>query len=276
MSHCRTLALLLIAVPLGAQSAPTRPLDPKNVDHRYGACEDFYMFANNGWIERNPIPAAFASWGTFNELSERNTLVLKGIAEHAAAQAATTPDSSTRKPGLFYATGMDPTTVERAGLEPIADELARIEAIDDRATLQDEIARLHTLGYGGAFSFGAVADAKNAVHVIANASQGGLTLPDREYYLRADTEGTATRDRFVASVTSMLSLAGDPAPVAESRAQRVLALETALARSQLARVALRDPNARYHPMTIEQAAVLTPGFDWPRYLAAVGLPNVAT
>ncbi|HEX7942307.1 MAG TPA: M13 family metallopeptidase N-terminal domain-containing protein, partial [Gemmatimonadaceae bacterium] len=234
MSHIRTLALfVLIAAPLGAQSAPTRPLDPSNVDRRYGACDDFYMFANNGWIERNPIPSAFASWGTFNELSERNTLVLKTIAERAAAQAATSSDSSTRKHGTFYASCMDSTTVERAGIEPIADELARIEAIDDRTELEDEIARLHTLGYGGAFSFGAAADARNAARIVANASLGGLTLPDREYYLRADTEGTATRDRFVASVTSMLSLAGDPAPVAESRAQHILSLETSLARSQL-------------------------------------------
>jgi putative endopeptidase len=234
------------------------------------------MFANNGWIERNPIPGAFASWGTFNELSERNTLVLKGIAERAAAQAASSPDTSTRKLGTFYASCMDSTTVEHAGIEPIADELARIEAINDHAALVDEIARLHTLGYGGAFAFGAVADAKNASRVVANASQGGLTLPDREYYLRADTEGTATRDRLVASVTSMLSLAGDSTPMAESRAQRILALETSLARSQLSRVALRDPNARYHPMTVEQAAAATPGFDWRRYLAEVGLPNVTT
>jgi putative endopeptidase len=277
MSFHRTLALLLLAAaPLGAQAVPTRPLDPHNVDRRYGACEDFFMFANNGWIERNPIPAAFASWGTFNELSERNTLVLKGIAERAAAQAPTTSDSSTRKLGTFYASCMDSASVERAGIEPIADELARIEAITDRGALQDEIARLHTLGYGGAFAFGAVADAKNASRVIANAAQGGLTLPDREYYLRADTEGTATRDRFVASVTSMLSLAGDPAPVAESRAQRVLALETSLARSQLSRVQLRDPNARYHPMTVAQADEATPGFDWARYLAGVGLPNLTT
>ena len=133
MSHSRTLSILfLVAAPLGAQSAPTRPLDPSNVDRRYGACEDFYMFANDGWIGRNPIPAAFASWGTFNELSERNTLVLKGIAERAAVQAASSPDSSTRKLGTFYAGCMDSTTVEHAGIEPIADELARIEAIDDR------------------------------------------------------------------------------------------------------------------------------------------------
>jgi putative endopeptidase len=275
MSHIRTLALsVLIAVPLGAQSAPTRPLDPQNVDRRYGACEDFYMFANNGWIERNPIPSAFASWGTFNELSERNTLVLKGIAERAAAQAATSTDSSTRKLGTFYASCMDSATVERTGIGPIADELARIEAISDRTQLQTEIARLHMLGYGGTFSFGAAADAKNATRVIANASQGGLTLPDREYYLRADTEGTATRDRLVSSVASMLSLAGDPAPVAESRAQHILALETSLARSQISRVAMRDPNARYHPMTVEQANAQAPGFDWRRYLADIGLPNV--
>src|SRR3982750_480131 len=143
MSQVRTLALsVLIAVPPRRQSAPTRPLDPANVDRRYGSWEDFYMFANNGWIERNPIPAAFASWGTFNELSERNTLVLKVIAERAAVQAASSPDSSTRKLGTFYASCMDSSTVEHAGIEPIADELARIEAIDDRMALQDAIARL--------------------------------------------------------------------------------------------------------------------------------------
>ena len=154
MSHSRKLSiLLLVAAPLGAQSAPTRPLDPSNVDRRYGACEDFYMFANNGWIERNPIPPAFSSWGAFNELTERNTLVLKGILDRAAAQAATTTDPVARKLGTFYATCMDSTAAERAGIEPIADVLQRIDAIADRAQLQDELARLHALGYGGGFGF---------------------------------------------------------------------------------------------------------------------------
>ncbi len=255
VTRSHALAPVLVAAPLGAQSAPTRPLDPTNVDRRYGACEDFYMFANNGWIERNPIPAAFASWGTFNELSERNTLVLKGIAERAAAQAATSPDSSTRKLGTFYASCMDSTTVEHAGIEPIADELARIEAIDDRTALQDEIARLHTLGYGGAFSFGAVADAKNAARVIANASQGGLTLPDREYYLRADTEGNddarqVRRERHVDALARGRCGAGGRV----ESAARPRARDVARALADLARVALRDPNARYHPMTVEQAS----------------------
>jgi putative endopeptidase len=278
MSQNRLLAfLLLLAAPLGAQTAvPTRALDPANVDRKYGACQDFFMFANNGWIERNPIPPAFSGWGAFNELTERNTVVLKSILERAAAQAATTTDSSTRKLGTFYASCMDSSAAERAGVEPIADELRRIESITDRSQLQDEIARMHLLGYGGTFGFGAQADAKNARVVIAYASQGGLGLPDREYYLRADAEAQGLRARYAGSIRNMLRLAGDADTVAAEKAARILELETALARAQLSRVALRDPNARYHPMTIAQANATTPGFDWQRYLAALGLSQVTS
>src|SRR5215216_7830064 len=109
MSLARSLTFaLLLAAPLPAQTVvPTRALDPANVDRKYGACQDFFLFANNGWIERNPIPPAFSGWGAFNELTERNTLVLKGILERAAAQAAATTDSGARKLGTFYATCMD-------------------------------------------------------------------------------------------------------------------------------------------------------------------------
>ena len=278
MPQTRLLAFLLfLAAPLGAQTAvPTRALDPANIDRKYGACQDFFMFANNGWIERNPIPPAFSGWGAFNELTERNTVVLKSILERATAQAATTTDSSTRKLGTFYASCMDSAAVERAGVEPIADELRRIESITDRSQLQDEIARMHLLGYGGTFGFGAQADAKNARVVIAYASQGGLGLPDREYYLRADAEAQGLRARYAGSIRNMLRLAGDADTVAAEKAARILDLETTLARAQLSRVALRDPNARYHPMTIAQANATTPGFDWQRYLAALGLSQVTS
>ena len=171
---------LLLAAPLGAQSAVPMPaFDPSSIDRKYGACQDFFMFANNGWIERNPIPAAFSSWGAFNELTERNTLVLKGILERAAAEASTTTDPGTRKLGTFYATCMDSAAAERAGIEPIADELRRIEAIADREQLRDQIARMHSLGYGGAFGFGSTPDPRDARRAIAYATQGGLALPDR-------------------------------------------------------------------------------------------------
>ena len=267
---------LVLAAPLSAQSAVPMPaFDPSSIDRKFGACQDFFMFANNGWIERNPIPPAFSSWGAFNELTERNTLVLKGILERAAAQAATTTDASTRKLGTFYASCMDSTAADRAGIEPIADELRRIEAIADRAQLQDELARMHSLGYGGAFGFGSTADPRDARVSIAYATQGGLGLPDRDYYLRTDDDAQAMRARYRASIGRMFELAGDSIAVAAARAARVLDLETALAKAQLSRVALRDPNTRYHHLSVAEATAST-GFDWARYLGTMGLGELGS
>ena len=262
---------LLAVAPLAAQSVVPMPaFDPSSIDRSFGACQDFFMFANNGWIERNPIPPAFSSWGAFNELNERNTRVLRGILERAAAQAPTTPDATERKLGSFYASCMDSTGADRAGIAPIAEQLRRIERIADRAQLQDELARMHSLGYGGAFGFGSTADPRDARRAIAYATQGGLGLPDRDYYLRADSDAQAMRARYVASITRMFELAGDSSAVAAARAARVLDVETALAKAQLSRVALRDPRVRYHHLTVAEASATT-GVDWGRYLGALGL-----
>jgi putative endopeptidase len=269
----RALVLCALALPAstGAQSAVPMPaFDPSSIDRKFGACQDFFMFANNGWIERNPIPPAFSSWGAFNELTERNTLVLKGILERAAAEAPTTTDASTRKLGTFYASCMDSTAAERAGVDPVAGELRQIDAIADRAQLQDELARMHSLGYGGAFGFGATADPRDARVTIGYATQGGLGLPDRDYYLRTDADAQSMRARYQASIAKMFELAGDSAAVAASSAARVLDLETALAKAQLSRVALRDPTARYHHLTVAEATSST-GIDWARYLGTMGL-----
>jgi putative endopeptidase len=268
------LALGLTAGPLDAQTAvPLPAFDSSSIDRTFGACQDFFMFANNGWIERNPIPPAFSSWGAFNELTERNTLVLKGILERAAAQAPTTTDATARKLGTFYASCMDSTAADRAGIAPIADELQRIERIAERSALQDELARMHSLGYGGGFGFGSTADPRDARRAIAYATQGGLGLPDREYYLRVDSDAQAIRTRYQTSIARMFELAGDSATVAAVRAARVLDVETALAKAQLSRVALRDPSARYHHLTVAEATATT-GIDWVRYLDALGLGDL--
>jgi putative endopeptidase len=265
---------LLLATPLGAQSAVPMPaFDTSSIDRKFGACRDFFMFANNGWIERNPIPPAYSSWGAFNELTERNTLVLKGILDRAAAQVATTTDPVERKLGTFYATCMDSTAAARAGIAPIADVLQRIDAIADRTQLQEELARLHSLGYGGGFGFGSTSDPRNARVTIAYATQGGLGLPDREYYFRADVDAQSIRARYQRSIARMFELAGDSAVAAAARAARVLDLETALAKAQLSRVALRDPNTRYHHQSVAEASAAT-GIDWARYLATMGLGSL--
>lgn len=265
------LLAILHAAPVGAQSAVPMPaFDPSSIDRKFGACRDFFMFANNGWIERNPIPPAFSSWGAFNELAERNTIVLKRILERAAAEAPPTADATARKLGNFYASCIDSTTIERAGIAPVAEQLQRIERVADRAQLQDELARMHALGYGGAFGFGSTPDPRDARHAIAYATQGGLGLPDRNYYLRTDAEAQSLRARYLASIARMFVLAGDSSTTAAARATRVLALETALATAQWSRVALRDPKARYHHLTVAEASATT-GIDWARYLDALGL-----
>lgn len=142
----RLLLVALFAAPLAlpAQSSPApRALDPANIDRKFGACQDFFLFANNGWIERNPIPPAFSGWGSFNELTERNNLVLKDVIERAAREAPITSDPVKKKLGTYYATCMDSATVERAGITPIVDELGRIAAIGDRAAARPD--RPHAL-----------------------------------------------------------------------------------------------------------------------------------
>jgi putative endopeptidase len=274
--HLALVALLVAPVLRAQYKAPERPLDPANIDRKFGACEDFYMFANNGWIQKHPIPPAFSSWGSFNELSERNNLVLKDVVERAARDAATTTDPATKKLGTYYASCMDSTASERAGIAPISDELSRIAAIGDRAQLKAQIARMHSLGLGSTFGFGSGADAKNARMVIANAVQGGTSLPDRDYYLRDDPSMQSIRTKYVDYMTKLFSLAGDSPETAASNAQKVLGLETALARGAVPRVQLRDPNSRYHPMTIAEANALTPAFSWSEYLSAIGLTHVAS
>jgi putative endopeptidase len=260
-----------------AQSAvPIPPLNPANIDRKYAACDDFFMFANNGWTANNPIPPQHASWGAFQELTERNNLVLKDVLDNAARVAPATFDPNTKKLGTFYASCMDSTAAETAGITPLAGELSRVAAISNRLQLLSAIAHLQAIGYGGGFAFFGYSDAKNASMIMAQAYQGGLSLPDRDYYLLDNPRMQATRAGYIDYVTNLFKLAGDAPEVASSNAQRVMSLETALAKASLPRVALRDPTKLYHPMTVAQASALTPAFDWAQYLKEVGLSGQTT
>src|SRR5215208_1450333 len=196
------LMVALVLAPFAsarAQSAVPIPatLNPANIDRKYDACEDFFMFANNGWFANNPIPAQYSSWGAFQELTERNNLVLKDVVDNAAKLAPTTSDANTKKLGTFYASCLDSTAAETAGVTPLASELNRVAAITNRAQLLSGIAHLHALGYAGGFGFFANNDAKNASMMIAHSYQGGLTLPDRDYYLVDNQRMQTTRAGYI-------------------------------------------------------------------------------
>ncbi len=248
-----------------------RALDPANLDKSVSACVDFNQFANGGWNTKNPIPAAFPRWGRFNLLAEQNNDRLREILDAAASSHSAAKNSNERKIGDFYGSCMDEAKIEAEGTKPLQPEFERIEQLKDLKGLGALIARFHLNGIGSLFNFGAAQDFKNSTQIIANASQGGLSLPDRDYYTKADEKSQQVRSDYLKHVARMFELLGDAPAKAQAEAQTVLNIETKLAESSMTRVQRRDPNAVYHKMTLAEAKALAPHFGWDDYFQGIGL-----
>ncbi len=281
--NIRTTALFLgLASGLFAQGSAARGIHPEFMDPGVKPCEDFFLHANRKWLESNPIPADQITWGAMNELREANRRTLKEILE-AAAAAKAPKGSALQKVGDFYASGMDLKTIEKAGLSPIKPLLARVEAVKDARGLAREIGFLHRdlrqhdpilhdLA-NPAFRFGVDQDDMDSSSYIAQLGQGGLGLPDRDYYLLEDAKSKDLRARYVEHVTRMFELLGESKPLAKAHAGVVLSLETRLASASMTQVERRDPHATYHKLSPEAFAKLAPGFPWAAYFQAIGLPD---
>jgi putative endopeptidase len=243
--------------------------DTANLDRSCKPCDDFFEFAMGGWMKANPIPPQYPRWGSFTVLLDKNQQNLRGILE-ASAAANAAAGSNERKIGDFYASCMDSAAIDAAGAKPIEGELARIAAVKNAADFQAEVARLQESGIGVMFRFGSRQDAKDSSQVIATANQGGLGLPERDYYLRDDEKSKTLRQEYVKHATAIFELLGDPAEKAGTEAAGVMALETSLAKGSMSNVEVRDPNKTYHKMTVAEMQALTPDFSWTSYFAAVG------
>src|SRR5215471_13836970 len=213
------VALLLLTGSVDSQraGARTKPdnsstgtekhgFDISNMDTSVSACDNFFQYANGGWVKQNPVPAAYPAWGSFSQLAERNREHVRDILEDAAKKKAPA-GSEDQKIGDFYASCMDEDAIEAAGIRPIQPELDRIKAINSQAALQQEIARLQSRGIGVLFRFGSGQDLKDSKQVIGQLNQGGLSLPDRDYYLKDDADSKRIRDKFQPHVAKMFQLA---------------------------------------------------------------------
>lgn len=255
--------------------------DLSSLDKNTPACTNFYQYANGGWLAANPIPAAYPSWGVGNVLNEKNRDVLHDILEAAAKNTTAAKGSSEQKVGDYYSSCMDEAKIESEGLKPLAEEFARIAAVKDKKTLEAEIAHLHSLGINALFVSDSTQDFKNSAEVTAEIFQGGLGMPDRDYYTKTDEKSQHVRDEYLKHVARMFELMGDDATKTAAEAQSVMALETKLAEASLTRVELRNPEKLYHRMAMAKVQEVAPGFDWITYFQQMGVPqkadvNVAT
>jgi putative endopeptidase len=263
-----------------AAAIPDLRFDASLTDKSADPCTDFYQYACGNWIKSNPIPADQSRWGRFTQLEERNLAVLREILEEAAKGGAQR-DAISQKIGDYYAACMDEAAIEAKGLAPIQAELDRIRDLKDKSQLAAEVAHLQRSGIAALFDFGSGQDFKDSNSVIAQADQGGIGLPDRDYYLKDDARMKEIREKYLAHVQRMFELAGEPPARAKADAGTIMRLETDLATGSLDRVSRRDPEKVYHRMSRQELESLAPAFRWTEYLTTSGAPefqqiNVAT
>jgi predicted metalloendopeptidase len=247
----------------------------KNIDATANPCTNFFQYACGSWLKNNPIPADQARWGRFDQLEERNRDVLREILE-AASKPDAGRDLTARLIGDYYAACMDEKAVEAAGLKPLEDELGQIRGLRDKAQLAAVVARLQREGADVMFQFSSGQDFKDSNQVIAQVDQGGLGLPERDYYLKQDAQSAKLRGEYVEHVARMFVLAGETAAEAKAGAETVMKMETALAEGSLDIVSRRDPEKVYHKIATREMETLSPVFHWNEYLRASGAPEFAS
>jgi putative endopeptidase len=281
-----SLAATFAAALLGASCTASRPVasstgtephhlqvvDVSFIDSLVKPCVDFFQYAVGAWLAHDTIPAAYSNSGVGKEMADNNEAVLHVVLDDLAARRASIPaDSATHKLGVFFETCMDSAAAETAGVNPILPLLAGIDSIDSQEKLLKEIAHLQMLGVDALFGFGPGADPHDAAHYMAWFSQAGLGLPDRDYYFAKGAAADSTRALYLDHVTQLLMLAGEPAADAARDAAQIMALETVLAKASMTRVAMRDPAATDHPLTMVQVSASTPKVAWSDYLQDVGV-----
>ena len=268
-------SLALLTLPTLAQTPDYQPqygksgVDLGAMDTNVSPCTNFYQYACGNWRAKNPIPPDQARWGRFNELAERNLVIEREILEKASKPS---PDRSAvdQKIGDYYAACMDEKGIDSRGVDPIKPSLTNINALASKDQLAAELAKLKREGVNGVFNFYAGPDLQNASVNVANIDQGGISLPDRDYYIKSDPRSVELRNKYEQHVANMFDLLAKGLNASwdsKAKAAAVLKFETALAEASMDRVLRRDPESRNHPMTTADLPSLTPDFQWKVFLS---------
>jgi len=252
--------------------AQSKGFDTSRMDKSTDACDDFFQYANGTWLKTTEIPASEARWGTFNILADNNNSLLREVLENSV-KTESPVGSDSQLIGDFYETCMNEAAINKAGAKPIEPFLKKIEKIKTIDDVSRQLAAMHNSGLPAVFSFGAGPDLKNSNAVIANAGQGGLSLPNRDYYTGTDEKSVETRAKFVEYMTNMFKLLGDSPDAAAANAKTVLEMQTRLANASLTPVERRNPDNNYNKITLSAANELTPNFSWTHYLTERAAPS---
>ena len=255
-----------------AKPADIRSFDLTAIDKSVEPCNDFYHYACGTWLKNNPIPPDQSSWGRFNELHERNLMVLRSILDKQSA------DNSSRSPvnqkiGDYYYSCMDEAAIEAKGTAPVKPYIDKIDAMKNKSEIPTVLGGLHRAGANAFFGFSSEPDFKDSKIDIASADQGGLSLPDRDYYFKTDAKSVETREKLEKHIAKTLELYGEPAAKAAADAKIVMKVETDLAKVSLDRTQQRDPTNIYHKMSVTDLQKLSPAFSWNQYFTTVESPK---
>jgi putative endopeptidase len=283
-----TACILALAVPLclaqnfaspadtsAPTSIPQKPaiFDVTAIDKTADPCKDFYQYACGNWVKSHPIPNDRTGVGRFQELADYNNYLVYQLAKEAADHPKTALQT---KYGDFFAACMNTGKIDELGLKPLQSQLDAIAKLSDKKELAAFNATQDRRGGGAFFGVQVTQDQKDSTQQVLATGQGGLTLPDRDYYINTSPRFAKLRDGYVDNMTKTFVLMGDIPEQAAKEAADVMSIEMALAKGSLDRVAMRDPATRYHPMTISDLQAKTPNFDWKAYLEGIGLPQAKT
>ena len=245
-------------------------IELSNMDTTINPADDFFRFANNNWLRNNPIPEEYTSFGAFTEIDQRNEILIQNIIDEVSKDANAAHGSMSQKIRDFYNAGMDSVAINERGYSELIPYFEKVDSMNDKAQLAELLGYLHSNGFGGFFYAGPSTDPKNADMVIMHLFQGGLSLPDRDYYFGNETK--EMRDKYVEHIANMFKLTGIDADAAAIKAKSILALETELAKNSLTRVERRDPDRTYNKRSRSELQTSTPDFNWDEYFNAAGAP----